>query len=355
MDGSHLSDINHCTRSDDSTEETVSLERVESAVKSGWKITNIPTKSVESSSSNSGDSPELRKVVAVCSAGHYCVMSITSMPPCDICKILEKRKDLKCLQKIYRQGRKTFEFACKKDHRVLISAYGKQVEGCPACLIEAHYLTDGQRIRIDNVCIYATPMTKLRTYCTHCHTEFYINYGQHRVDFGVTGSKPPLRKARPRHCLCSYEHWPQEGNNKSIADTLRIIEFIFDRRFDDDDSMNAADEGILKGIYFTGYNRELKIAFVHSLDRAYDKDSLVESAWCESQGIKLLNISVSSTVGNDGLITRVCSEIVRKQVPHRFSEYIKDDTESELYKSKELCMIVMIELEKEKKKLKNRM
>lgn len=351
MDSNYLENAHGKTWHDNSVKDAMIVERVESAVKSGWKITNIPTKSIERSI---WDAPELQKVVVVCSAGHYCVMSTTSMPPCDICKILEKRKDLKCLQKVYRQGRKTFEFACKKDHRLLLSSYKKNVEGCPACLIESHYLSDKQIIKIDNVCIYETPMTKLRAHCTQCSTEFYVNYGQHRIDFGVTGSKPPLRKARPQHCLCSYEHWPQDGINKSIADTLQIIEFIFDQRFDDNDSMAAADEGILKGIYFTGYNRKLKIAFIHSLDHAYDKDSIVESAWCESNGIRLLNISARHDTGNDGLITRICSEIVYKQVPHRFSTYLNDDA-SDLYKSKELSMIVMIEMEKETKKLKNRM
>jgi hypothetical protein len=141
------------------------------------------------------------------------------------------------------------------------------------------------------------------------------------------------------------KHYIPDAAFNSIVSAVNIFEQIFGEKFDDCDDMIAADNKLLSGIYFTGYNRKLKIGFTHSLDAFYSKDNAPLRGWCTLQGIKLITINVKPRAGYETMLADICTSVVTAGLPTQFDHMLSGDppdgVSAEYYRATRLtaCML----------------
>jgi hypothetical protein len=265
---------------------------------------------------------------------------------CVICKVMTAHREKNCVQHVYVEGRKTFELVCDRGHHYLASAHKKGVGRCPMCIIEDECKSRGRVIYFDSECIYVNPDSRLRYYCQSCTSDHYITYAKWMNLFSNTGKKRKTQRSIIGWCQHN-KHSIQDNAFVSILNALCIFEQLFDMRFDDCDDMIAANNKFLSGIYFTGYNRKLKLAFVHTLDPFYSRDNIPLINWCKLRDITLICIDVKPRDGYDMVLSKVCSGIIKLHVPTRFDSLINGDppdgTNLEFYRITKLMACMLIE------------
>lgn len=304
--------------------QTLSDEDIEKAGKNGWRILNI------SPNNQSG------MHVAICSQNHYCVIRDFSRP-CDICNVLNKTgRYLQVINSAYSQGQETFEFVCNHDHHMMVGP-STELTGCPMCEMEKNFFENGRTIKFDHM-LFTSEHTRMRFYCTYCASEHYITYNKWKTLFG------PNKK--PKGCRETVIWWCKQGHQTSDRKILSItyasdiLEQLFDCRFDDH---------VQCGVQFTGYNAKLKIAYNHTLDPVYSRNSSAEE-WCRANGVILLTIRVRDPT-YESVLTEICRELTRLNVHTRYSEVIVRKNEAcENYYAAQLLAYMLLEGRKVRRK-----
>lgn len=286
----------------------------------GWSVIEYP---VSNSQATKGYH------VAQCSGTydqkHYGIIKDLTQP-CTICKVMAAQRQ-KCAQHVYVEGRKTFEFVCPREHHYLASSYKKGPDYCPMCEMEDETYKLGRTITFDSGCTYVGPETHLRYYCQSCEADHYITFAIWKKLFGTDGKRRKQFKSVIDWCQRG-KHAIPEGPFNEITLVRSIFEQIFDARFDDCDDMIAANNKVLSGIYFSGFNRELKIAFLHTRDPCFHEENRPLVDWCVRWGIRLIVVKASQLTRtaqvlnyNDPL-TQICTGIATLNIATRFDAVI---------------------------------
>jgi hypothetical protein len=263
---------------------------------------------------------------------------------CAICRTLHMTQERECVQHVYVEGRTTFEFICVRGHHYLASSHKKSSGRCKMCVIEDECKQLGRTIKFDGKCTYITADSLLRYYCVSCASEHYITYNKWNSLFSVTKVRTTYKSVID-WCMNGKHNTPDSAFN-SIIMCMSIFEQLFDARFDDSDDMIAANNKILSGIYFTGYNRKLRIAFQHVLDPHYRKDNKPLVDWCESRGIMLITIATTSKSDYGIMLSDICAAVVDADLKTRFGNYIKEsppDIDRTFHRKKELIACILAE------------
>lgn len=311
------------------TSATVTDAEIEKARRAGWKIVDYPGKS------------GLTRRVAVCDGAygqvHYGILTDLSRP-CTICKLMVAMREKNCVQNVYVEGRKTFEFVCARGHHYLVSSNKKVITKCPMCSIEDECKQRGRTIIFDSVCTYVCADSALRYHCTHCARDNYISQSKWNS---------LLAKDSPYKSIIDWcqngGHFIRESKFCAIVDCINIFEQIFEVRFDDCDDMAAASKRVLSGIYFTGYNRKLKLAFIHTRDWCYDPNDIERKKWCLQFGIRCITVSGKSY---ESALALICKEISAAAIPTRFDSTIPptpSGVDTAFYRAKHLLACMLLE------------
>lgn len=275
---------------------------------------------------------------------HYGIIRDLSAS-CAICRTLHMTGERECVQHVYVEGRTTFEFVCVRGHHYLASSHKKTSGRCKMCIMEDDCKKLGRMIKFDGECTYITADSLLRYYCTYCKSEHYITYNKWNSLFSVTNKKRTSYKSVIDWCQNGKHNTPDSAFN-SIVMCMNIFEQLFDARFDDSDDMIAANNKILSGIYFTGYNRKLKIAFQHVLDPHYRKDNVPLVDWCSTRGITLITVAATTKSDYGIMFSDICAAVVDADLKTQFEKCIKEsppDIDRTFHRKKELIACILAE------------
>lgn len=330
----------------DSTSRAITSRDIKMATRAGWRIVDehVPI-----------STSDMHVVQCYGDYGqqHFGIVKDLSTP-CLICKLLNVTGERQCVQHIYLEGRCTFEFICVRGHHYLASSYKKNLSRCPMCTIEDSSKELGRRIIFDSVCVYVNQDSLLRYWCAWCNAEHYITYGRWMQLFKSRGKKRTTFKSVIDWCQTERHRIPDRKYNLIIS-TMRIFDQLFDVRFDDCDDMNAADGRFLSGIYFTGFNRAIRVAFVHVLDSCYRENNTPLLDWCKLANIHLIIVNTHIHNGYEAVLMHICEQIATLQIPTRFDRLIDGPPEgvpSELHRATRIVALMMAE---GKRTMKHRM
>lgn len=224
--------------------------------------------------------------------------------PCTICtltaQIRSRQNSPKPVCNEYIAGQCLFEFRCALGHRLIVSA--NTPPGCASChmLAEARK-SYGHGIVLDAQSVYVHDKSILRFHCSkmkhsascenpECvalrdptrprnreYAENCRNFVSCDQDFYAT---PQMLKTNGHDAMrCATNHrWYSSG----IYISLRALEVQFDARFD-----NIAALG---SIELTGYNANLKIAFIHAEHQMSPTSKQASIEWCAANSVTLIKI-----------------------------------------------------------------
>ena len=197
-----------------------------------------------------------------------------------------------------------FEIFCQKHHSRYTTIVKKKAT-CPGCFIEKAFLNQG--LKIDVTSVYRGRHTKVKCFCHGCKRDFYTN-----MDCVI-------RNSRQDNLSCDEKHL-QRGKWGTVFRTLDLLKFCFECDFDDDDNIKAQIAGYRGGVYYTGYNRDKKIAMRHVLDKPpkYSADS---ERWAAELGIRLIDIDCPASTQEDGIICLIAMQIVKHQIDTRWKHF----------------------------------
>ncbi len=247
----------------------ITPEEVHAAYNHGWKLTDV----------GRGGRTGKRVFTVECIRGHVCkTRQLTEK--CTICKMMANTLD-QCTQLEFIHGRSTFEFECVRGHKYYCEYTSqKPTPKCRSCELED--VTAKIQMKIIRG-VYHNTQSRL---CYQCKC------GQIGYTNGAVINKVIL--------TIGVAAWCATKHKKSIRrDVLRTVvgfSYLFGCPFDDNDLMYALDVGLQTGVYFTGYNRRLKLAFICGGDPKASSDLSSEYNWCGRKGITLVQIK---DVGNN--------------------------------------------------------
>jgi hypothetical protein len=266
--------------------------------------------SIESSSSN-GCVPLTSSLLVQCHEGHKIKMLMANINGwCIICKMLRmlRKKDINitCQQSAYNHGQVRFEFLCSRGHRTITEERFCKV-GCRSCnvlnYIQHKINCNVSELIMDTYCLNVNNNSRLRFHCNRLrhnpqcqnldciilaqgkkisnreYAENCVDFVQCDQDFYATTKQLKYRGINTA-CICACDHrWSSNGE---ILSLLRMFEIWYNDRFD--------DEIYHEGIEFTGYNRNLKIAFILiNADAAVNISNAKK--WCIDNGVVLIMIT----------------------------------------------------------------
>ena len=339
MDSVKSTDSTDCTENTHNTTMVMSKKDIAIARRAGWRILNTTEIGIKIPS---GSTYRVVQCDGISGQQHYGIIRDLSSA-CMICRMLRATQERDCVQHVYIEGRTTFEFVCSRGHHYLASSHKKVIGRCKMCTIEDECKQLGRAIRFDDQCTYVTADSLLR-YCCSCKSEHYITYNKWNSLFSITGKKRCTYKSVIDWCD-NGKHGTSDSTFNSIVTCAGIFEQLFDVRFDDCDDMNAANNKVLSGIYFTGYNRKLGLAFLHTSDPFYRKENPQLVEWCKTHNIVLITIEAGAKAGYDTMLSMICSAIVDAEIETRFDDCINNepppDFDRKFYRKKELiaCML----------------
>ena len=286
-----------------------SAEDIKTAIEAGWKMLNI----------HGTDSSR----VLLCNSGHYCVTNNLGAK-CLICAA--EIFGLSPIQSVYSDRQKQLEFICKKKHTVTVEV-DKISDGCPVCTMEEVFQSGGRTIKFGGT--YNSEYTRMRFHCTFCNTESYITHNKWKTLFGPNKKKKGVSTVI---WWCKQGHKTNDKKILSIDTASDVVEQIFDCTFNDNDY----------GLNFTGFNKDLRIAFIHSLDPANARVRQYDMS-----DIKIIMINTTESA-YESLLAIVCKEIVRNKIPTRFDSDIMHNC-SERYHVTQLIAQMLYEGRRERK------
>jgi hypothetical protein len=224
---------------------------------------------------------------------------------CEICKILSHAHKfdpaITCVQKNYDYGQLKFEFICSRRHHYIADLRnGKR--GCRSCnvlKIARHQLGVDSALMLDRLCLNADDDSRLRFHCNKfrhnpaCENPECVEIREGAVssqreyaagcknfvpcnqDFYMT---PRQVRYESKALQCRDDHrW---DSRKEVYSTVRMIELLFDDRFDD----------TLPDVEFTGLNLRLGIAVTHLIDKKPAKMLAAAMRRCAQRKITLVII-----------------------------------------------------------------
>jgi hypothetical protein len=254
-----------------------------------------------------------------CSAGHqWKTTPLCIYERCEVCVILKALhrggdRNIEYIDDRIHKGSTVHMFNCTYNHVFAVKPNSKYPGSCKVCWINLK-VTEimGPQLLLDTnyTNIYMDDNSRLRYCCTriihnrgcdnpaciangaadsdcsnyvHCNQEFYTLSGH--VKYTNSGVF---------NCKTHYE-WP---NNQPILTILYTLEILLCARFDD----RAAE------VYFTGYNAELRLAFIVVGDTSVAQTALSKK-WALESGVDLFIIPVTSTKNTiimRAVVTELC-------------------------------------------------
>ncbi len=247
--------------------------------------------------------PEKTDITLMCRDGHsWHTIAADIGQWCAICKLLaimhQCDRNIRCVQQEYVSGQINFEFVCGLGH-TFVARMNNCKRGCRSCdtLAIAHSRrSEATTITMDCLCVNTDDSSRLRFHCSKlrhdpmCSNEECVairektivsDYVQCDQDFYAT---PRQIKMDHNILNCDTDHrWHK---NVEIVTLARMFEIQFDVRFDDRPGAN---------IVFTGYNRELQIAFTHCNDQPANRCIAAARSWCAENAVKFVVIGKNIT------------------------------------------------------------
>lgn len=231
---------------------------------------------------------------------------------CSICALLKQMHrfdpNIQCVNSEYQCGQTSFEFICSSEHRFIANERNCK-KGCRTCAVlnaarKKHNVT--YALTLDCKCLYAHEESRLRFHCNKLrHNPHCENPGCVEIRNGEIASDrefaPGCKNfvpcnqdfyATPKQLKYSIEIFSCKNNHRwsdrvEVISTVRLFELQFDARFD--------DEVRREGVEFTGYNRELRIAFTHGKDRVPNKCVVNARKWCDANDVRFVYVSGGTT------------------------------------------------------------
>lgn len=220
-------------------------------------------------------------VKVTCNWGHsWEVPACKIMSQCAVCKLLwhlnRAGENITCVENFHEFGTNQALMRCNFGHRFLATF---ETRSCPMCGLQALVAKKNQNMVIDSGSIYIDENSRVRFCCV----------GQHNhktVDLYIT-----MRMARqtkwPFDCERGH-HWMKNGETLTV---LRFLEVKFDVRFDDVVCKNGKN-------IFSGYNRELKIAFLNLNDAVIQQTESIAIEWAATNNVTLIVIPIGLNIAS---------------------------------------------------------
>lgn len=229
-------------------------------------------------------------VYPTCSANHKWSVTVECLDQwCTICAIINSNTshELYCAKTQYTFEETKFAFICKQNHRTIIDRK-TSTHGCRSC----HLLDIAKKSGDMNLDIYKTNIdesTLLRFHCNkmrhnpkctnlNCRVSSMREYcpDKIRCDQDFYASSKHIKHSKDVF-NCNENH---KCDSTGVITTIHVFETIYQRRFDDQ----------IDDILFTGYNKDLSIAFVHHNDIYAYKQLESINKWCMLNNIILIQI-----------------------------------------------------------------
>ncbi len=240
-----------------------------------------------------------------CEHGHQCRTTKATAPKCSICPIMNvlwtNDQGITNIYNMYNDGDSKFEMRCSMGHR-FISSRRRAKTGCNTCntLSRSPY---GDQLEVDerSLNIHADSPLRLRCrrpmhnpgcmslHCAHLrrmYPSLSINDNLFACDTPTTtcGMEFYATSYQLKHVLgvmiCEKNHTLKTPS--VMATSKRTFEVLFGQRFDDDTFYH--------GIEFTGYSRELKLAFTHMRDKVPSSTCRRAREWCNANSVLFIII-----------------------------------------------------------------
>ena len=246
-------------------------------------------------------------ISVTCARGHTFKTPVACIREwCAICLLMnqlcKRDRSIVCATNSYEWGQKTFVFKCAIGHR-FVSDLKRCKEGCRVCNLITKSTERGS-----DITIYPTTLTsttsRIRCHCekiihnpqcsnTECaeiisgkitsNRDFALgckNFIACGSDFYITED---LMKFNTSALDCKAAHWWEYKQHFEVLSTVRIFEVLFDQPFDD----------VVDRVEFTGYNKNLRVAFTHRGDNLPNKCIVAAAKHCNDKDIRFIIIPMN--------------------------------------------------------------
>ena len=235
------------------------------------------------------DNSTLIKVT--CSQGHsWDVPACKVLSHCTICKMLRHLNrtggNIAPVDNFYEFGTDKVLMKCGLGHRFIANT---QTGKCSMCKMQNLVSKKNQNLVMDAGSIYVDANSRIRFCCIG-------NHKHKTVDLYITMQMAKQTKW-PFDCAHGH-HWMKNGETLTV---LRFLEMKFDSRFDDvvyRDGKNIV----------SGYNRDLKIAFLNLGDPAIQQTESAAIDWASRNGVALILIPNGMTIASK-IVTSITMQL----------------------------------------------